>query len=199
MVQKTKEKVYAFEGKKIIVTMNNTSFRVLLEKRKYQNGGIAINGICVGGEDDGDPFGTLSVNLPESRNMITDITKEVFIKVWSENEAFAEAARNSGFFVDTGKLARTGFVAAEVWELLTVEEWEKLQQLPYYFDKELYCFCPNEKALEQFAKEGGWDDLDDLCGTTGVTIQEFVGRWFLIVDGRVFIKEAPAPKELQST
>jgi hypothetical protein len=58
----------------------------------------------------------------------------------------------------------------------------------YKTDKEYYCFCSNEKALLQYAKDGGWDSIEDLEGETGVTREEFIGRWFLVSHSRVFTK-----------
>ena len=58
----------------------------------------------------------------------------------------------------------------------------------YQIDDEYYAFCPDEKALEQYAKDGQWNDIEDLEGETGVSREELIEKWFLIVHGRVFIK-----------
>lgn len=51
-----------------------------------------------------------------------------------------------------------------------------------------YCFCPNEKSLLQFCLDDGWENIQDLLDETGLTMEEFLNRWFLIIDRRVFTK-----------
>jgi hypothetical protein len=58
----------------------------------------------------------------------------------------------------------------------------------YKIDKEFHCFCPSEKALAQYAKDGQWNSIEDLESETGVTREELIGRWFFIVGGRVFLE-----------
>jgi hypothetical protein len=99
-----------FEGKIITVNVHGTKFQVTLRSMKYQNDRLAI----VGTLGDIEDFGVLSVNIPDQPLK----ENEVLIKNWSENEAYAEAARNSGFFKDTGRRVKTGFCEAEIWEVL---------------------------------------------------------------------------------
>jgi hypothetical protein len=130
MAKKIKEKEYAFEGREIVVDLLGKPFSVVLTKEKYADGNIAI----VGHDPDDEPFGTLSVNLPEDANILNN--NEVFIKNWSENEAFAKAALKSGFFIDTCKIfidtcksINTGFVLAPIWEMVTEEQYQSLLKL----------------------------------------------------------------------
>jgi hypothetical protein len=59
-------------------------------------------------------------------------------------------------------------------------------------DGEGYAFCPTEKALKKFAKDGGWDTIEDLEEETSLAREELIGKWFLIIGSlegsRVFIK-----------
>jgi hypothetical protein len=64
-------------------------------------------------EQDGEPFGTLTVNLPDEE--IED--GEIIVKTWSGNEPLADAAMKSGLFSDTGKRLKTGFVEAQIWRI----------------------------------------------------------------------------------
>lgn len=54
------------------------------------------------------------------------------------------------------------------------------------------CFCPNEEALLQYCIDGEWEGIEDLESVTGVTRQEIIGKWFLVIgstDGtRVFVR-----------
>ena len=100
-----------FENKTIVVDLFGTKYNVKLVSENYSNGGrLAIEGIC----DDGEPFSTLTVNIGNANLK----ENEVCIKNWSENEQFADAAKKSGYFKDTGKRIQTGFVEAEIWEVL---------------------------------------------------------------------------------
>lgn len=108
-----KDKTYAFEGKILVVgsmAPNGKNWQVVLKKMRYGNGRTAIVA-----EDvlDGLPYGTLSVNLVN--DSLGD--DEVFIKSWSENEALADVARKSGYFIDTGKRVPSGFCVAEIWKM----------------------------------------------------------------------------------
>jgi hypothetical protein len=85
--------------------------------KRYVNGNPAIIGYD---QATGQKFGNLSFNL-----VSPDLTAEqslepgdIMIKTWSENEAFAQSARASGLFVDTGKRICLQFVEAEVWRLV---------------------------------------------------------------------------------
>jgi hypothetical protein len=66
----------------------------------------------------GEQVGVLTTNLPE----IPLEAGEFFVKTWSENEELAKAAMESGWFNDTGKRHKTGFVEAQIWK------WKPLKQ-----------------------------------------------------------------------
>jgi hypothetical protein len=55
-----------------------------------------------------------------------------------------------------------------------------------------YAFCPTEEALTQFLEEGGWTNIEDFEGESGVMREEIIGKWFLIIGSqegsRVFIR-----------
>jgi hypothetical protein len=103
--------IKALHGKMLVVNLGGpadyyTFFRI----GRYSNGRIAIELE----EKDGTPFATLTCNLPTMELN----GNEVFIKTWSDNEEVAKAALASGRFKDTGKRVSTGFVLAQVWEVL---------------------------------------------------------------------------------
>lgn len=88
---------------------------VEISTNRYSDGNrVAIRLVCTEGEDKGMPYCTLTVNIPE----VTLLPGEIIIKSWEENEYAAEAAKSSGLFNDTGKRVRTGYVQAEIWEIL---------------------------------------------------------------------------------
>ena len=72
---------------------------------------FAIQTFCDDGEFAGEPYATITVNMPE----IPLENEEFIVKTWSENEPITNFLRNSEFFVDTGK--RVGFQRAEVWKI----------------------------------------------------------------------------------
>jgi hypothetical protein len=73
------------------------------------NSRLAIQATC----DDGEPFGVLTVNLPD-QNLGE---REIFVKTWSENEEFSKQVMKTGLFIDTGRRVSTGFVEAQVWKI----------------------------------------------------------------------------------
>lgn len=81
-------------------------------KTHYYDGNKAIQLID---EEDGSPIATLTVNLPEYSSVLLE--EEFFVKGWGENYQIIEDCRESGYFIDTGKRVKTGFVTAEVWTL----------------------------------------------------------------------------------
>ncbi|HNS55596.1 MAG TPA: hypothetical protein PKO34_00965 [Smithellaceae bacterium] len=95
------------EGRKIVV--NGYSTTIHLEE--YSEGGrLAIILVC---DDDGQEYGTLTVNMPE----VPLEPDEIIVKRWSENVNMSEAALMSGLFQDTGKRVATGFVQAHIWRI----------------------------------------------------------------------------------
>ncbi len=55
-------------------------------------------------DEDGDPAGTLSINLPD----IPQADNTVFIKAWGENKALAKSVLAAGLFKDTGESVPVG-------------------------------------------------------------------------------------------
>ncbi len=83
-----------------------------LVRQAYSDGNLAIEVVSA---EDGERYGVLTVNLPQS----VDLAKngEFAVKTWNENAPMREPALASGLFVDTGKRIPTGWVEAEVWRL----------------------------------------------------------------------------------
>ena len=92
---------------------------------EYKGEHININSAFYGGgrtaltldDQNGQRYAVLTVNLPDA--FVED--GELLIKTWSENEAIAKAALESGLFVDTGKRVGTGFVEAQIWKFAKYE------------------------------------------------------------------------------
>jgi hypothetical protein len=83
---------------------------VSIEKMHYADGNV-----CLAARDpnDGSPYGTLSVNIPETN--IND--NHVWIKDWSENEGVLNALVESGLVRDLGITQPCGFMNAHLVEL----------------------------------------------------------------------------------
>jgi hypothetical protein len=64
---------------------------------------------------DNEPYGTLTVNIPECP--LDENKGEILVKTWSENERFSKTVFDTGLFEDTGKRFGTGFVEAQVWRV----------------------------------------------------------------------------------
>lgn len=77
----------------------------------YGNGATAIQ---LQGPD-GEPIGTLSVNVPESAGPLAE--NEFLAKTYSENERFVQPAIDSGLFADTGRVVRAGYLSFPVWRV----------------------------------------------------------------------------------
>ena len=86
-------------------------FDTVIDVATYHNGRPAIQLVTI---SDGEPFGTLTCNIPEY-NLEEN---EILVKTWSENEEMAKCCLQSGFFKDTGKRVPTGFMEAQVWKIL---------------------------------------------------------------------------------
>jgi hypothetical protein len=71
------------------VIMFGTEYVVKPVTHTYHNGNMAVR--LMG--DDGSPFATLSVNLPESDTLPKD---QFFVKDWSENEGLANQLLEQG-------------------------------------------------------------------------------------------------------
>jgi len=63
----------------------------------------------------GEPYGTLTVNIPECP--LQEEKGEILVKTWSENEHFSKKMMETGMFEDTGKRWGTGFVEAQIWRV----------------------------------------------------------------------------------
>ena len=100
------------ELKTIELTGYGETYKVYLSITKYLNDETqtAVQFYTTNHE----PFMNLSVNLNDPS------LKENFFwaKTWSENEPFRQQLLDSGLFRDTGKRKRTGFVEAELWEIV---------------------------------------------------------------------------------
>ena len=52
-----------------------------------------------------------------------------------------------------------------------------------WIDEVPYCFCKDEESLEVFAKDGGWESLEEMEQEIRMQRSELIGKWFLIVAG----------------
>jgi len=49
----------------------------------------------------------------------------------------------------------------------------------------------NLKALDWFAKEGGWDDAQQFLDEHNIKFNELKGKWFTALRGQIFFKDEP--------
>jgi len=98
-----------------LTTLKNITFQLFGEKVHFETShylqGDRITILIK--NDDGEPFATLTVNIPES--VLAE--NEVIIKNWSENKAVARVAYATGVFEDTGRTVSTGHVSAPIWKI----------------------------------------------------------------------------------
>lgn len=100
------------------VKLYRETYRIKLTFKRYAEGDrVAISAWevdSVGRVQ--EPFGTLTTNLPHAPLE----PREILVKTWSENESWVPGllVKMPEVFRDTGKRVRTGFVTAQVWELL---------------------------------------------------------------------------------
>jgi len=88
---------------------------VVIKTDHYTDGNrLSIELVCAEGEDKGMPYCRLTVNIPKA----ILLPGEIIIKSWEENEYAAAEAKASGLFRDTGKRVSTGYVKAEIWEII---------------------------------------------------------------------------------
>lgn len=107
-----KRDVEALAGKILKVSAFGTAYTTVFTVDRYRlTNAPAIELVMV---DDGELFCTLTCNIPGT--ILAD--NEILVKTWSENEEVAECALASGLFKDTGKRVSTGFVQAQIWEVL---------------------------------------------------------------------------------
>lgn len=70
-----------------------------------------------------------------------------------------------------------------------IRKEEEKEPLLYKMDNEYYAYCPDYEALEQFCRDGNFENINDLVLHTGLQADRFIGKWFLLVHGRVYMKE----------
>lgn len=92
----------------MLITMFGKQYDVELIEAKYGDGSIALEVID---SQDGEPFGRLTVCVPDTRLN----ENEVLVKTWSENQEWASQFLKYGF-EDTGRRVKTGYVEAQVWK-----------------------------------------------------------------------------------
>jgi hypothetical protein len=64
--------------------------------------------------DEGEPFGMLTVNVPEMKILRDD---EIIVRTTEECEALAKAALATGLFTDTGVKIKSGFIYLSIWRI----------------------------------------------------------------------------------
>lgn len=60
---------------------------------------------------------------------------------------------------------------------------------PYFEDDEQNVFIPDMEGLKQFAIDGDWEGIEGLAGDIGIDPEDFLNCWFMIVHGRMYLKE----------
>ena len=98
------------KGKTLCVEMSNRFYKTTFYTDVYVQTLTNMIGLRL---DNGEPFAVLTCCIPG----VELEENEILVKTWSENEAVAKAALDSGLFEDTGKRISTGFVSAQVWRV----------------------------------------------------------------------------------
>jgi hypothetical protein len=93
---------------RILGTITLDGEQITLRESTYADGSPAV----LATDASGAPYATLSVNTGRPL-----APRHVAIKIWSENEQVAAAARTSGLFEESGFSIPTGFVEAPVWRI----------------------------------------------------------------------------------
>lgn len=107
-----KSRINSLEGKTFEIRAYGKSYKVVISVDHYRltkAAAIQLNMV-----EDGEPWCTLTCNIPGT--VLAD--NEILVKTWSENEETAKCALASGLFRDTRKRVSTGFVQAQIWEVL---------------------------------------------------------------------------------
>jgi hypothetical protein len=58
----------------------------------------------------------------------------------------------------------------------------------YRIDDTGYALCMTSEQFESFCKDGGWKGSKDFFDDVGITKGQLLGKWFIVVGGRVHIK-----------
>lgn len=93
---------YPYEG---------TVLKLETQVRKYVDTDALF--IRIVDSEDGSPFATLTVNIPP---YVPD-EGYIIVKTWGENEPITKYLLKQGFFIDTRKRIKTGYVEASIWKV----------------------------------------------------------------------------------
>ena len=100
------------ESKDIKLSLYDEDYTLFIKKEKYRNNNSMS--VSLIDKEDGSPFATISVNLPESDNLSKD---EFFVKDWSENKDIVQQLIKQKVIIPTGKSARSGYVNPKSYKL----------------------------------------------------------------------------------
>lgn len=94
---------------KLTINAFGNDQEIVLNKHEYDNDRIAICAVCT----DGEPWGTLTVNIPE----IPLADDEIIVKNYSENEAWVPQVLEAlpEVFEPTGRRAQSGWVSCPIY------------------------------------------------------------------------------------
>lgn len=94
------------------MTVGDEALHVLADEDQ-RGGGLAVRLV----DSEGAVQATLSVNTPKYCEQLEDQRHTFIVKAWGGNEQIVEAARHSGYFIDTGRSIALSSVCAPVWRL----------------------------------------------------------------------------------
>lgn len=81
---------------------------LFLEFEKYADG---MGAAMMVRDAQSQPYSVLTINVPS----VKLDSNEFIVKTYSENEAISKAIFTTGWFEDTGKRVKTGFVEVPIW------------------------------------------------------------------------------------
>lgn len=93
------------------ITIEGQTF--FLSKERYMQGGANAITLYV---YDGEIIPWIDVTTNITGTILGP--DECLVKVWSENEPYISPLLKSGFFEDTGRRVKAGFVEAHIWKIL---------------------------------------------------------------------------------
>lgn len=94
------------------MTVGDEALHVLADEDQ-RGGSLAVKLI----DSEGAVQATLSVNSPKYCEQLEDQRHTFIVKDWGGNEPLVEAAKRSGFFVNTGRTVAMSSVCAQVWQI----------------------------------------------------------------------------------
>lgn len=140
--------------KEFIITAFGESHRVFISLGRYASNNRKM--ITLIDAEDGMPYATASINLPD----VLLMDDEIAIKDYSENEGMFRFLLDNNIITDTGKEVQSGFVTVPIGFLNPESEWGTVPNL----------YSENEPQYEQTNQLDPYPDEWDMNTHKGMWI-----------------------------